>query len=31
MAKVEFNCKGIKTVIQCLEDEKMEEIFKKFF
>ena len=30
MAKVEFNYKGIKTVIQCLEDEKMEEIFKKF-
>ena len=30
MAKVEFNYKGIITVIQCLEDEKMEEIFKKF-
>jgi len=30
MAKAEFNYKGIKTVIQCLEDEKMEEIFKKF-
>ena len=30
MAKAEFNYKGIITVIQCLEDEKMEEILKKF-
>ena len=30
MAKVEFNYKGTITIIQCLEDEKMEDIFKKF-
>ena len=30
MAKAEFNYKGIITVIQCLEDEKMEEILKNF-
>ena len=30
MAKVEFNYNGTITAIQCLEEEKMEEIYKKF-
>ena len=30
MAKVEFNYKGKTIIIQCQEEEKMEEIFNKF-
>ena len=30
MAKVEFNYEGKTIIIQCQEEEKMEEIFNKF-
>ena len=30
MAKVEFNYKGIVTIILCSEKDKMEEIYKKY-
>ena len=30
MSKVEFNYKGINTIVLCQENEKMEEICKKY-
>ena len=30
MSRVEFNCKGINTVVLCQENEKMEEICKRY-